>query len=685
MSSEAATHSTTIRHRVGLIGAGHICEFHIAALRRTPGVELLGIHDVDPKRAEQTSRRFDVKIFPSLAAFREAGADVVHVLTPPDTHSVLTIEALQLGLNVLVEKPLATDVGDCRTIQRIADERGLRVCVNHSLLYDVQVRRALEAVRAGAIGELVSVDVLTSSVYPPYEGGPLPPPYRSAGYPFRDLGVHALYLIQAFLGPIEDVNAQWASLGGDPNLVFDEWQAQVRCRQGLGHLRLSWNVKPLQNLLLLQGTAGVMRVDTLHMFQARRIALPVPKAAERIANVYIDSLQPMIEVPQNVVGFLRKKIRQYHGVQELIVDFYRRLDRGDPVPVSVVDAIPVVDWVERVARAAEADHLERRRRAPQRASSVRFLVTGAAGAVGSAVVGRLRERGEQVRAFVRRVPRDPIEGVEYVVGDLGNPTAVEEAVRGARIVIHAGAAMKGGWVEHRTSTVIGTQNVIDACLEHGVEQLVYISSMSVVDWAGGKEGDPITESSPLEPRPENRGAYTRAKREAELLVRKAVREQGLRAVVLRPGQIFGGKLPLSNATNALRINGRYVLFGDGTLRLPLVYIDDVVDAVLAVVERRLVGGEIIQLVDPEPPTENEVLQYLGGRKVLRIPRPAAFALGKVSEAVLGALGRESPLSTYRLRTLLAKRTYRSDFAGLIGWTPRVGVAKGIELSAKPRD
>ena len=83
---------------------------------------------------------------------------------------------------------------------------------------------------------MVSVDILRSSAYPPYPGGPLPPQYRTAGYPFRDLGVHALYLFQAFLGPIEHVEADWTSLGGDPNLAYDEWRAQVRCRDGLGPL-----------------------------------------------------------------------------------------------------------------------------------------------------------------------------------------------------------------------------------------------------------------------------------------------------------------------------------------------------------------------------------------------------------------------------------------------------------------
>jgi 2-alkyl-3-oxoalkanoate reductase len=680
---------STVKHKVGIIGAGLISEFHYAALSRIPNVDILGLYDIDSNRAAAMAAKLGTKTVPSIEAFADAGADVMHVVTPPDTHAALTIRALEMGAHVLVEKPLATDVADCERIAEIAAARNLTVCVDHSLLYDIQVRRALETVRAGELGKIVSVDILRSSVYAPYEGGPLPPQYRSAGYPFRDLGIHQLYLMQAFLGPIEDVQATWTSMGGDPNLAYDEWRAQVRCRDGLGSFQLSWNVKPLQNLILIQGTKGLLRVDVMLMFSSRRASTKFPNAAERVINAYAESLQPMLEVPKSVAGFLSKKIRQYHGVQELIADFYRRLDAGEPTPVSVADAIPVIDWTERIARAADAQHAAEVAAIPEPASEVPILVTGAAGALGSVIVERLLERGIPTRIFVRRRPAHVPEGVEVVTGDLGNPHAVDRAVKGAKRVIHAGAATtKGGPIEHRASTVVGTKNVVEACLKYGVEQLVYISSMSVVDWAGAPDNAPITESSSFEPKPEARGAYTQMKKEAEIVVREAVAKRGLPAVLLRPGQIFGGKLPLLGAAVARRLAGRFVVLGDGELRLPLVHMEDVADGVMACLDRNLRGGEIIQLVDTDLPTQNEILARAAGpgAKVVRIPRRIVFGLGKVSEIMLSPLGRQSPLNVYRLRSALARRTYRSDFAGsLIDWKPRVGVSAGIDatIGSKP--
>jgi nucleoside-diphosphate-sugar epimerase len=74
-----------------------------------------------------------------------------------------------------------------------------------------------------------------------------------------------------------------------------------------------------------------------------------------------------------------------------------------------------------------------------------------------------------------------------------------------------------------------------------------------------------------------------------------------------------------------------------------------------------------------------VLGLAGGNKaLLRVPRPVVFALGKLSEYPLGALGRPSPVAVYRLKSAMARLHYDSDRAAtMLGWRPRVGVREGI--------
>ncbi len=507
-----------------------------------------------------------------------------------------------------------------------------------ALLLDPKIARARAVVRSGALGQVSAVELVCGASYPPFEGGPLPPRYRDAGHPFRDLGRPCLQIIQDLLGPIEDVEASWRSVGGDPDLAYDEWRARVRCQHGEGQLLLSWNEKPAKSQLVVRGTRGELRLE--------------PLAPRR-----------------GLSGAFHKLVRR---------------DVEPPAAEDGVDA-DVGAWIEKVARAAEAEHAAQLARF-ELSAAVPFLVTGASGALGGATLRRLVADGQRVRAMVRRVPAQPVPGVEYAIGNLGDPAAVDRAVKGAAVVLHVGAATRGGWPEHRVGTLLGTRHVIDACKQHGVTQLVYISSMSVIDWAGtAHQGTTVDEAAALEPRPEERGAYTRAKLEAEKLV-VAAAAAGLPAVILRPGQIFGGGIQLINGAVARRAGGRWLVLGDGTLELPLVYIDDVVDAIMAAVEKRLTRGEIVQLIDGEALTQRDVLDLAGGGvKSIRVPRALVFGLGKLSELPLGAFGRPSPIGLYRLQSALARlRWGRGKAEALLGWRPRVGVREGIrrELSRK---
>ncbi|MFT3696308.1 MAG: NAD-dependent epimerase/dehydratase family protein [Kofleriaceae bacterium] len=300
-----------------------------------------------------------------------------------------------------------------------------------------------------------------------------------------------------------------------------------------------------------------------------------------------------------------------------------------------------------------------------------ILVTGAAGSLGRAIVDRLVE-AHPVRAFVRRVPA-PHTNVETAVGDLADADAVDRAIAGCDIVVHAGATMKGDWADHERGTIQGTANVLASCAKHGVKQLVYISSMSVIDWAGSDQ-QRVDEATALEPRADERGHYTRAKLAAE----KLVTASNVPHVILRPGQIFGGGIPLINGAVARHAAGRWIVLGDGSLELPLVYIDDVVDAIVACIDRQITN-ETIQLIDPTRVTQADVLAAAGGhKKIVHIPRTAVFAIGRLTELPLRLLGKPSPIASYRMKSALARLRYESDRAHrLLGWQPRVGVHEGM--------
>ena len=671
--------STAATIRIGLIGSGYVSRFHLLALQRLPNVKLVGVFDLDPARAQALAAAAGCPACASLPELFAAGVDVVHVLTPPASHAPLTIQALEHGCHVLVEKPLATSVEDCDRIAAAAAKANRVVCVNHSLLRDPFIVRALAMVQAGAVGDILTVDYFRSSDYPPYLGGPLPPQYRDGGYPFRDLGVHALYLMQAFLGDIADVQAQFRNAGRlstDPNIRYDEWRALVCCAKGTGQIQLSWNVKPIQNQLFIQGTRGTLRVDLFSMFIAQRKNTPLPKAIERATNTIGEGCTICTQVSGNIARFLRGKLLPYHGLQMLVEGFYTCLSTADPKsPVSVVSARQVVDWTERVARPA--DEAKRQWQAKFSAKlTAPVLVTGAGGFIGRHLLKRLLEQQDRIRVLVRReIPADP--RIEVVIGDLGDPEAVDRAVAGTEIVYHVGAAMSGSREDFERGTVVGTRNIIASMRQHHVRRLVYVSSLSVLHAAAAKPGVLMREDWPLEPRADERGAYTQTKLAAEQLVRQAA---DLQAVILRPGQVFGPGAPVLTGAVARHVKGRYVILGDGHLVLPLVYVEDVVDAILLAAKR---DTGLFHIVDTGTITQEQLTRRVAGRNatIITIPLPVVYLLAIGVELLGKLLKRSVPLTRYRLKSALAPIVFDCSAAkNELGWKPRIGIEEGLKLT-----
>ncbi len=672
--------------RVGLVGAGHISEFHARAVQRVRNARLVGVTDVVTSRAAALAARCALpSVFPSMEIMINEGVDVIHILTPPETHAQLAIAALKNGCHVLVEKPLAMNADEVDCISAAATAAQKSVCVNHSLLYDRFVSRALRLVRSGAIGAPLTFDYFRSSEYPPYRGGSLPIHYRDGGYPFLDQGVHAIYLAESFLGAIEDVKAFHGTHGGDSNLLYDEWRVAARCQRGTANIHISWNVRPLQSWFIVQGTEGILRANLFAMWVTHSRQLPLPKAPARALQAMSEGLSICAQVPANIVRFASKKIVQYDGLHSLVAAFYRALQTGAAMPVATEHARSTVYWTNRVSQEADAAKVKFQDRF-QSEGRAKVLVTGATGLIGRHLVRQLLQKGDRVRIFVRRPPPEFTNdlNIEAFLGDLGDPAAVDRAVSGTNIVYHLGATMKGSAHDHERGTVCGTQNIVDSVLRHDVQRLVYVSSLSCLHAADSGRGAIVTEDWPVEPFPIKRGAYTQAKTEAEKIVRDAVRHRQLRAVVLRPGRVFGPGMTLLTPEVARRIGNFFVILGDGTHELPLVFVEDVVNAIVLAAENSKFDGRVFHIVDRTHITQNQlvgdyILKNDKTAKVVHVPVAILYALAAGLEVLSKVLNRAVPLSIYRVKSALARMQFDcSRAAREIGWQPRVGIASGLQ-------
>jgi predicted dehydrogenase/nucleoside-diphosphate-sugar epimerase len=671
------------KFRVGIIGAGYVSAHHLRALKTIASVEVVGIADLDLVRAKAVAKAFNLPgVYGSVEELLASGVDVVHVLTPPAFHAMVAIQALQAGVHVLVEKPMAETPEQCERMIAAATSSGRTLGVVHSGRLDPIVLRGVEIVRGGEIGQVLSIDFHRSSDYPLWPGGgKLPPQYRKGSYPFQDLGVHGLAIAEAFLGEIKSAEIDFRSTGLDTNLLFDEWTATVDCARGQARLYLSWNVRPIRSQVIVHGTRGVMQIDCLLQTCYVTKLLPGPKFASPVICAMRNAAASLYEVPRNVLRFITGRLPGAPGIHKNIREFYAALENGAPAPVTAEEGLRLVSAMAPACEAADRqrDAVRQAQLTPPPPADV--LVTGAGGFLGGALLRRLVQEGAKVRAGVRRIPKYPLPGVDYLAGDLGDPEYVDVLVAGVGIVFHVGAAMKGSAADFQRGTVAGTKNVIDACLKHSVRRLVFVSSLSVLDQAGRHTGK-ITETWPLEPHAELRGAYTQTKLEAERMVLTAAQDRGLPAFLIRPGMIFGPGAEPSSPSGSFAMFGRWVVVGRGSLALPLVYVDDVVDALLLGASRPGLEGKLVNLVDPAVVTQREFVQTVRGAKpnikVSYVPKSVLMTAAVGIEALGWLLKRNVPLSRYRIRSIRPLHNFDQTAAQeQLGWTPRVGAAEGL--------
>lgn len=321
------------------------------------------------------------------------------------------------------------------------------------------------------------------------------------------------------------------------------------------------------------------------------------------------------------------------------------------------------------------------------ANQIKVLVTGATGFLGRNLVRRLVEERHSVRGLARKssdVAALRNLGVEIAYGDLGDERSVAAAVEGVEVVVHAGAATSGTAEEHETATVHGTRNVLKACAACRVRKLVYISSCSVYEVAGYAENQVVTEDAQLERFPSRRGLYSASKLHAEALVTAAIDREGFPIVVLRPGTLYEPSAMVDTGLMGLFLARRlFFVFGDGTHELPLIHVDNAVDAIVECLRNSAADNQIFNLVDhpvaKKTYMERVIKPMCPDAIVIYVPMPALLALTWLQEKLLAILGRRPFLTVYRL--LSSQRRVRYGTARIekaIGWRSRVTFEQAAE-------
>lgn len=245
-------------------------------------------------------------------------------------------------------------------------------------------------------------------------------------------------------------------------------------------------------------------------------------------------------------------------------------------------------------------------------------VTGGAGFIGSRVVQALLDRGLEVNVIddlsVGRAERVPA-GARLVTGDILDPAAMAEAVRGCDVVLHLAArvAIRSSFehaVEDGRANYCGTAAVLRAAEDAGAGRFVFASSMAV--YADSGEPEPIPETHPTRPL----SPYGISKLSGEMLSHLMCARGGMESCVLRlfntygPGQQYSPYVGVVTIfSNQLREGRIPEIFGDGEQRRDFVHVDDVAQA-FASAATSPVSGETFNIGSGQSVSVNQVCEAI---------------------------------------------------------------------------
>ena len=198
--------------RVGIIGTGGIAHAHAQAIRElSPRVELVAVADVEPTRAAEFAAAYGAEAIYADAATLLAGQplDLVHICTPPQTHTPLAIAAMRAGVPALVEKPTALSLGEIDQLEAVQAQTGVPVLTVFQHRFGAAALHLKALFESGALGRAL-VATCETLWFRPDEYFDVPWRGRwdvEGGGPTMGHGIHQFDLLLAVLGRWSAVSA----------------------------------------------------------------------------------------------------------------------------------------------------------------------------------------------------------------------------------------------------------------------------------------------------------------------------------------------------------------------------------------------------------------------------------------------------------------------------------------------
>lgn len=255
------------KYRGAIAGFGKVAaEAHVPGFRLAPGFEIAAVIDpAEERRAQARAALPAARGYVDFASALESEGrfDFVDVATPPRMHAPTCLQALERGLHVVCEKPLALDLAEIGELRRAVRRSGHTLFTVHNWKYAPLLRRLHGLLRAGTVGEATEIDWQVLRPSPPQgaaEAGWRLDRQQAGGGILMDHGWHAFYLMLFLTGrqPQSIVARVSSALGFG---IEDGAQCEIDFRGLRARITLRWGVAERRTGGVVRGSLGEIRIE----------------------------------------------------------------------------------------------------------------------------------------------------------------------------------------------------------------------------------------------------------------------------------------------------------------------------------------------------------------------------------------------------------------------------------------
>jgi nucleoside-diphosphate-sugar epimerase len=334
----------------------------------------------------------------------------------------------------------------------------------------------------------------------------------------------------------------------------------------------------------------------------------------------------------------------------------------------------------------------------------RLLITGANGWLGKRLARLIAQRQIDL-SVLSHLPSDPLLrclilpserpeelrqiGAEVVVGDIRKASDCASFCEGAKdaVLIHTAGVIHPRRVkDFYEINVAGTRNILNAALAAGLKRVVVVSSNSPlgVNHISSETFDEYSEYDPYM-------NYGRSKMQAELLVRRFEKENGLECVIVRPPWFYGPDQPPRQTLFFSMIRaGKAPIVGSGNNRRSMAYIDNLCEGLLLAAYVERAAGQIYWIADRRPYSMNEIIDTVESllerefklsvaHTRMRLPN-AASEIAFLADNLLQSLGiyNQKIHVLSEMNKTIACSTAKAEAE--LGYNPRISLEEGMRRS-----